>query len=426
MVDDSSIFQRLESNIRYYCRAFPALFHRGKNAILYDSEGRRWIDFFAASGILNYGHNPYIVKNSFEEFIQEDYLMQGLDMNTPAKRDFLKFFEEIILHPRKLDYKIQFCGASSSDAVEAALKLARQATGRPIIGSFTGGWHGISLGSLAITGDKYNRLTAGTPLNYGVFYPYPDGPDPIPNSMDYIQSLIEDPNSGYDKPAAFIVEMIQVDGGVYMASLQWLRDLQDLCKKHQILLIIDDIQVGSGRMGTFFSFEEAGISPDIVLLSNAMSGTGISISLMCMQRKLDIWQPGLYNGIFSGNQMALLSAGIVLDHYWRTDEFQLSINNKGALFSAYVKSNLLSQYPKIALRGKGMVWGIDLSYLGKPSVVKQIAKLCFENGLLVDRCGRYDLVIKITPPLTIEEDLLLEGCDILCSAITQVISSTHT
>ncbi len=238
--------------------------------------------------------------------------------------------QEIVLEPRGLDYVIQFTGPTGTNAVEAALKIARKATGRTNVICFTNGFHGVSLGSLAVTGNEYFRRAAGVPLQGATAMPFDgylgDGID----TLDHLQRMLEDSSSGLELPAAVILEAVQGEGGLNVASAGWLRRLQALCNAHKIVLIVDDIQAGCGRTGSFFSFEPAGLKPDIVTLSKSLSGYGLPLSVVLIKPELDVWKPGEHNGTFRGNNHAFITATATLEHYWRTPDFAESVRAKGA------------------------------------------------------------------------------------------------
>ncbi len=415
----TDLFDLYESNVRSYCRSFNAVFNKAKNAVIYSEEGRDYIDFFAGAGALNYGHNNDFIKEKILSYFNSDGIMHGLDMYTVAKRDFINKFNESILNPRGLDYKIQFCGATGTNAVEAALKLARKIKRRAGIFSFMGGFHGMTLGSLAATSNIQNRLGAGVQLPNVTFMPYPYKFMKSFDTIDYIDNVLNDANSGIEKPAAIIFETIQCEGGINIASTDWIRRLSDLCKRNDILLICDDIQAGCGRTGTFFSFDRAEIVPDIVLLSKSISGYGFPMSLLLMKREHDIWQPGEHNGTFRGNQLAFIGAQRALE-YWEEFNLQKDVQEKSDFIKNYLTNEILTLHNLLDVRGIGMVWGIDFSDVGGAEISKQIAKRCFEFGLIIERVGRNDTVLKIMPPLTIEMELLQTGCRIIKQAIIDV------
>ena len=262
----TEVFQQYESEVRSYCRAFPTVFKRAKGSFIEGEDGRRYLDFFAGAGALNYGHNPDFIRDKLIDYLRDDGIMHALDMYTVAKGEFLQSLQEKILLPRKLDYRVQFCGPTGTNAVEAALKIARKVKGRQNIFAFQGGFHGMSLGSLACTGNQYNRKGAGTTLPNVTFMPYPFGAMEKIDTIAYMDAVLSDPSSGIDKPAAVLLETVQAEGGVVVAPIEWLKKLRALCDKHDVLMIVDDIQVGCGRTGNFFSFERAGILPDAITL----------------------------------------------------------------------------------------------------------------------------------------------------------------
>jgi diaminobutyrate-2-oxoglutarate transaminase len=274
------IFERLESNVRSYCRSFPAVFAQAKGSRLIDEEGREYIDFWSGAGTLNYGHNNQLLKRKLVEYIEKDGLTHALDLATSAKRDFLERFDQVILNPRRLDYKVQFPGPTGTNAVEAALKLARKVKKRHNVICFTNAYHGMTLGALAATGNSGKRQGAGVPLPYVTHMPFEGfGGDRMP-TLDFLEAFLDDEGSGVDFPAAVIVETVQAEGGVKVASSEWLLRLQSIVHQRDVLLIVDDIQTGCGRTGPFFSFEEAGLQPDIVCLSKSISGFGLPMALV--------------------------------------------------------------------------------------------------------------------------------------------------
>ncbi len=415
---------KIESNVRAYCRSFPIVFNKAQGSILYTESGQKYIDFFAGAGALNYGHNNKQMKQALISYLSNNYITHGLDFYTTAKRNFLSSFKENILQPRKLDYKVQFCGPTGTNAVEAAIKLARKVTGRTGIFSFMGGFHGMTLGSLALTGNKYHRAASGTILNNVNFMPYPAHSMTNFDSINYINAVLEDPNSGIEKPAAIIFETTQAEGGVNITSNKWLKQLKLLSEIHDILLICDDIQVGCGRTGTFFSFERAEIVPDIVVLSKSISGYGLPFALALYKPHLDIWQAGEHNGTFRGNQLAFVTGAVTLDYYWSDSNFTKDIILKEHYLQYFLETEIQALHPKIQIRGIGLIWGIDLSKLNQPELVNNIIKACFNNGLVIESTGRNGQVLKLLPALTIEKKLLSKGCNIIKQALFEILTKS--
>ena len=404
-----NVFEEYESNVRSYCRSFPGVFHKAKGSIIYSESGDEYIDFFAGAGALNYGHNNEYIKQKVIHYLMSDGISHGLDMHTLAKREFIEKFLETILNPRKLNYKIQFCGPTGTNAIEAALKLARKVKKRTGIFSFMGGFHGMSLGSLSATGNIGYRAGAGTILTNVSFMPYPYGFMSTFDSIEYIESVLNDSNSGIELPSAIIFETVQAEGGVIIAPIEWMQRLRKLCDKYDILLICDDIQVGCYRTGTFFSFERANIVPDIVAISKSISGYGAPMSLLLMKPEIDIWKPGEHTGTFRGYQLAFVGAKAALE-YIENNDLEYEVKIKESYLINFLNNEIAPINDKISIRGLGMIWGIDLSNFGGAEFASRIASQCYRLGLIIERAGRNDTVIKIIPPLTIEMNLLEKGC----------------
>jgi diaminobutyrate-2-oxoglutarate transaminase len=374
--------------------------------------GGEYIDFLAGAGALNYGHNPPFIRELLVDYLLQDGIVQGLDLHTVAKRRFLETLEKIIFEPRGMDYKVQFCGPTGANSIEAALKLARLATGRLNMVSFTGGWHGMTTGCLAITGNQEHRAAAGVPLTHVVRCPYPVGPLAVSNGLEILESFLGDSSSGVEVPAAVILETVQAEGGVYVAPIEWLQRLQQFCHRHEILLIVDDVQAGCGRTGTFFSFERAGITPDIICLSKSIGGYGLPMSLVLMRRYLDCWKPGLHTGTFRGHQLAYVAATAALE-LWKNNTLSHEIKERERIADYLLHHRIAGLDSGIEIRGIGMIWGIDLSKVGGSDLARRVSARCFRNGLIVERCGRDDDTLKILPPLTIEKDVFSTGLEIL-------------
>ena len=414
--------ETIESEVRSYCRSYPIMFNEARGSYLVDENGKEYLDFLCGAGSLNYGHNNPILKKEIMEYLNRDGIVHSLDLFTKSKDDFLTSFSKYILGPRHMNYKVQFTGPTGTNAVEAALKLARKVTNRTKIISFTNGFHGVTLGAVAATANSHHRNGSGTSLNDVIFMPYDGYMGRKINTIDYIRRMLEDNSSGIDLPAAVIIETIQGEGGINIASSKWLQSLQELCHEFGMLLIIDDIQVGCGRTGTFFSFENSGIEPDMITISKSLSGFGLPFSLLLLKPELDKWKPGEHNGTFRGNNLAFVSAKKTIDYFWTTQELEAGIALKSNLLrdrlEKIVGENLSSE---IEIRGKGLVFGIDCILSDLASAIKQ---KCFENGMILETCGSDDQVVKILPPLTITESELELGLDILEKSIKQVMESS--
>lgn len=412
------IFEEIESEVQSYARAFPRVFHKATGEYLYDEEGNQYLDFLAGAGTLNYGHNNPVFKQKLLEYIGEDGITHGLDLHTRAKGQFLEAFNEKILKPRGLDYVVQFTGPTGTNAVEAALKLARSVTGRSNVISFTNGFHGVSLGALATTGNSHHRGAAGIGLGGTSRIPYDGYLGDDFDTTAYLDKVLSDSSSGVDKPAAAIVETVQGEGGINAASIEWLRNLEKVCRKHDVLLIVDDIQAGCGRTGSFFSFEEAGINPDIVTLSKSLGGYGLPLAVVLIHPELDQWRPGEHNGTFRGNNFAFVTARAAIDHYWSDDTFAREVKRKGEYISKRFE-RIVDKYGEgqFTTRGRGMFQGINCV---NGDIAGKITHNAFMQGLIIETSGADDHVVKILCPLIISDENLEKGIDIMERAIRDV------
>lgn len=415
-----SIFEQMESEVRTYCRSFPTVFTRSKGSFMYDEEGKAYVDFFAGAGALNYGHNNDYIKSRVLAYMTEDNITHSLDMSTTAKAAFLEKFRAEILEPRKMDYKVMFCGPTGTNAIECALKLARKVKKRTTVFSFMGAYHGMTTGSLALTSNRGSRDGAGIALDNVVFLPPFDGFSEDFDSLDYMEYVLENDHSGIDKPAAVVVETIQAEGGIVIASKEWLLRLREICDKHDILLVVDDIQVGCGRTGTFFSFEEAGLVPDMITVSKSISGYGMPMALLLMKPELDIWKPGEHTSTFRGYQPAFVGATAAIDYLNETQLLD-TIPEKEKHLIDYFEEHIKTSEPSLLLRGKGLIYGIDFANCGGGEVCGQVAKQCFTRGLIIERCGKEDSVLKILPPLTITKEEIVQGLQIIKESVEAVL-----
>jgi diaminobutyrate-2-oxoglutarate transaminase len=414
--ETASIFDERESNVRSYCRSFPAVFTRAKGSVIYDEQGRRYVDFLAGAGALNFGHNHDAIKDALIAYISNDGLAHGLDLHTTAKADFLDAFVHQVLLPRGLDYKVQFTGPTGTNAVEAALKIARKATGRTEIFAFMGGYHGDSLGSLAATANRDHRRSAGVELGNVTFIPFPAGAMAEIDTLAYLRGILMDSHSGVDLPAGIIVETVQAEGGVNIASIEWLQELRSICDDYGIVMIVDEVQTGVGRTGPYFSFERAGIIPDVVAVSKSISGSGQPMALTLLRPELDLWAPGEHTGTFRGNQLAFVTGRVAIDLF-ETEAIEACTDANASLIESQLHDEMIQLDARLEIRGIGMIWGVDTAAIDPTGgLARLISQLCFDDGLIIERVGRNDTVLKILPPLTITREELVEGLEILVAA----------
>tara|TARA_R110000751_G_scaffold22433_10_gene63290 strand:- start:6418 stop:7719 length:1302 start_codon:yes stop_codon:yes gene_type:complete len=415
-----TVFDRLESEVQSYARSFPVTFKKAEGSWLTDTDGNRYLDFLAGAGSLNYGHNNPVLQERLIDYIKENGITHGLDMHSCAKEEFLSAMEDKIFKPRGMEYKIQFTGPTGTNAVEAALKLARRVKGRENVISFTNGFHGVTLGSLAVTGNEHHRGAAGVSLDNAVSVPFDgymgDGVD----TTDYLDRVLSDNSSGVALPAAIIVETVQGEGGLNAADFGWLKKVEALCRKHDILLIVDDIQAGCGRTGTFFSFEPAGLKPDIITMSKSLSAYGLPFAVVLIKPEYDVWQPGEHNGTFRGNNHAFVTAAAALEHFWSDDKFAKSVQEK-AVFLGNRLEEIATRYGEkgsIYRKGRGLMQGICFE---NGEIAGKVTSECFAHNLIIETSGPEDEVVKCLVPLTISMEDLGHGLDVLEMATAKVM-----
>lgn len=430
-IDSMAMITDNESQVRSYIRNFPAVFKKAKGSWVEDIEGRKYLDFFAGASVLNYGHNHPELKKALIDYLSDDNITHSLDMASVARGEFLEAFKRIILDPRKMDYRVQFPGPTGTNAVEAALKIARKVKSREKIMSFTSAFHGMSLGSLSVTGNAFKRQGAGLPLTHSDSMPYCNYFGPEQNTIDYIDRMLADSGSGMDTPAAAIVETVQAEGGVNVAEKEWLQGLEALCRKYDMLLIVDDIQTGNGRCGGFFSFEESGIQPDVITVSKSISGYGLPLALTLIRPEYDIWEPGEHNGTFRGFNPAMVTAKRALELFWQDDKLEKDVARRGKMMRDFMIM-LSEKYPETGgcrvdrgtcvsptkscpngggcPRGRGMMQAIEFA---NHDLASKISEVAFRHGLIIETAGPDDQVLKMLPPLTTSDEDLQMGLDIV-------------
>lgn len=420
---DIKAFETYESEVRSYCRHFPAVFTKAKGAKMFDEDGNEYIDFFCGAGALNYGHNNPYIQAKMVEYLQNDGILHGMDMYTAPKRQFLNTLQERVLKPRGFDYKVMCCGPTGTNGVEAALKLARKVTGRSNVFAFMGCFHGMTLGALSLTTERYARNAAGVPLGNVTHIPAPYM-FPELDVIAYMQRLLDDDHSGAAKPAALVMETVQAEGGIFPFSTQFLKDCRKFCDDNDILLIIDDIQAGCCRTGTFLSFERAGIHPDMVILSKSIGGGGMPLTLLLIAPDKDIWKPAEHNGTFRGNQLAFVAGNAGLEYMLDTD-LESQVQRKSRLIEQFIIDEILPLDERLSHRGIGMMWGIECEKLGGDPFSNAVTMACFDRKLVIERAGRDSSVVKIMPALMIEDELLMQGLRIVKEAFADVLAKTR-
>ncbi|SBS32038.1 Diaminobutyrate--2-oxoglutarate aminotransferase [Marinomonas spartinae] len=414
-----------ESNVRSYPRKLPFAIAKAKGVWITDVEGKEYLDCLAGAGTLALGHNHDDILEALNAFLISGMPMHTLDLTTPIKDQFSEALLSILPNKGK-EYCLQFCGPSGADAVEAALKLAKIATKRNTIISFTGGYHGMTHGALAVTGNNGPKEHV-TNLMPGVqFFPFPHNYR-CPTGMSgekgagilacQFQHFIEDVERGSPLPAAVILEVVQGEGGVNPAPIHWLQQIRKVTQEHGILMIVDEVQSGFGRTGRMFAFEEAGIEPDMIVMSKAIGG-GLPLAILGIKKQFDAWHPGAHSGTFRGNQLAM-AAGISTLNTLNKPHFLGSVMQRGHWLTGQLQA-LQSHYPCLAqVRGRGLMIGIEIvdeglpsdssgAYVGDGLLAAEIQRQCFKQGLILERGGRNGNVIRLLPPLIITQDECFE------------------
>ena len=415
MNDNYAIFTRRESAARSYCRSFTTLFTEARGSEMFDAGGRRYIDFLAGCSSLNYGHNDPDMKEALIAHISSDGLAHGLDLHTDAKADFLSAFERHILAPRGMDHRVMFTGPTGANAVEAAMKIARKVTGRTNIIAFTNGFHSVTMGALAATGNGYHRGGAAMDTSGVTRMPF-DGYATGVDSAALLDQMLSDASGGIDAPAAIMFEAIQGEGGLNAASAEWVRTIVAIAKKHGALVIVDDIQAGCGRAGTFFSFEEMGVTPDIVTLAKSVSGFGLPMAIALVRPEHDVFGPAEHNGTFRGNTHAFVTARVAIEKFWTDDVFARELAVKADLITDSL-GQVADMVPGAFLKGRGLMQGVDV---GSGELAGAICARAFENGLVIETSGNEDQVVKVLAPLTTPVETFREGFAILLGAVRDV------
>ncbi|MCE0558449.1 diaminobutyrate--2-oxoglutarate transaminase family protein [Motilimonas sp. E26] len=413
--------EHYESEVRSYPRRFPIAIQHAKGVLVQDTKGQTFLDCLAGAGALPLGYNHPEINQEIINKLNSGVPYQTLDITTPTKDAFIKEVMDFLPAKFANESCIQFCGPSGADAVEAAIKLAKLYTGKNNIFSFHGAYHGMTNGSLALTGNL-NAKERRTGLMSDVhFFPFPyslrckfglGGEAGDKASIRYIESVLHDQESGIVKPAAIIVEPIQGEGGAIPASAYWLQQLRRITEEQGILLIFDEIQCGVGRSGRNFAFEYAGVEPDILIMSKAIGG-GLPLSCLVFKKKFDSWNAGEHTGTFRGNQLAMATGAKALQIIKRDNLVENALNMGARLTEKLL--DLQSKQACIAeVRGKGLMIGIEIvepgatnamgEPLADPQMAARIQRAALERGLIIEKGGRHGAVLRFLPPLIINEE----------------------
>ncbi len=410
-----------ESSARNYPRKFPVALKSAKGSWVEDVDGKRYLDFLNGAGTLALGHNDDEVNDALVDLIRSGAPLHTLDVSTPMKDEFVNTLLSIIPEELASRAKVQFCSPSGTDATDAAIKLCKTATGRGTVISFSGGYHGMGQGPMALTGNLKAKNHVANIMPGVQFMPYPysyrcpmgiGGEAGTRACINYFERLLKDPESGVTRPAAVILEAIQGEGGVVPAPAEFLQAVRRITKELGIPLICDEIQCGMGRTGRIFGFEHAGIVPDVILISKAVGGSQ-PMSVIVYDKDLDTWGPGAHAGTFRGNQLAM-AAGTVVMKRVKSPGFLDEVTRKGEA----MMERMLKLQKEVSIigdvRGKGLMIGVEFidpygpkDLMGVPvpggDVAALVQKRCFENGLIMERGGRDGSVMRCLCALNIPD-----------------------
>lgn len=420
--DKFAYVKRKESAARTYADGIGRMMEKGQLCTIFDADGKEYLDCLSCAGTLASGHNHPFILQRVREFLESGHVLQALDISTPVKHDFVVQLFASLPAAFAAQARVQFCGPSGADAVEAAVKLFKTATGRRSILAFHGAYHGMTSGALAMTGNLTAKQHVASIMPDVHFLPYPysyrcpfgvGGAKSVELSLNYVERLLADPESGITKPAAIFLEAIQGEGGVVPADPAWLQGIRRITQRFDIPLVIDEIQTGFGRTGTMFAFESAGIVPDAVLVSKAIGG-GFPLSLVLYHEKFDKWTPGAHAGTFRGNQIAMVAGAATLELITR-DDLVSAAARKGSIIEHGLRQ-LAAEFDVIGdIRGRGLMWGIEIvdpaaeadqigSFPGDGKMAGAIKRQCLDHGLLIETGGRHGAVLRLLPPLVISNN----------------------
>lgn len=407
-----------ESAARSYPRRLPIAISRAEGALVEDVDGNVYLDFLTGAGAVSLGHsNPEITAAAAQQLTT---FVHGLDLPTPAKDRFTQLQLEMLPESMRGRFAVHYCGPTGANAVEAAIKLCKIATGRGEVIAFQGGFHGSTAGAMAATGALYpkSRVPNGLP---GVhFFPFsycsrcPLGLSPdscATNCAAYLENALTDPNAGIAKPAAVLVEAVQGEGGGIPATREFLRRVREITRRLGIPLILDEVQTGCGRTGTWFAFEQYGIEPDVIVASKALSGIGIPCAILLYDKTLDVWDPGAHIGTFRGNQLAFAAGAAAID-LMRRDQVLDNVRDRGQQLAARLHAIVEKSSWAMEARGVGLMQCIELTG-SAAGAAHQIQAAALHAGLILEVGGRDDRVLRLLPPLTITEEQVELGADLL-------------
>jgi diaminobutyrate-2-oxoglutarate transaminase len=401
-----TVFEEFESEVRSYCRHWPAVFTTALGSSITSQSGVVYLDFFSGAGALSYGHNHPLLVQVAVDHLNAGYLIHSLDAHTPQKQSLLEALRDHILKPRNLDMIVQFVGPTGATAVEAALRLSEKLTERLPVVAYEGGYHGMSAAAASVTESTPARFQCPH-----TFLPYVSRCQTA--DLERLEAALRTPIEG-QRPGALIIEPVQADGGARPFDPAYLAMVRTICTEHDVVVIADEVQVGNGRTGPFFSFEGSGLDPDIICVSKSLSGLGLPMAINLVRRELDVWTPGEFTGTFRGNNLAFATAKAALNHYWSDDILEKRTSENARTVRHHLEQLRREAHTPFSIDGKGMIWGLHFE---NGETARSVAAAAFTLGLIVETCGRDGRVLKLLPPLVIKEDELIDGLERLAVAV---------
>ncbi|WP_231184179.1 diaminobutyrate--2-oxoglutarate transaminase [Haladaptatus sp. DYF46] len=413
---------RRESNARTYPRHLPLAIERAEGVRVEDVDGTEYYDCLAGAGTLALGHNHPVVVQAIEEVLDASGPLHTLDIATPTKDAFVDELFGSLPDEFADSARVQFCSPAGTDAIEAALKLVKTATGNRSTLAFQGGYHGMTHGALGLMGDTDPKdAVPGTmPDVHHLPYPYDyrcpfgiGGEDGHRTSSRYVERLLDDPESGITDPAGMVLELVQGEGGAIPAPDEWTREVRRITRERDIPLVVDEIQTGLGRTGETYAFEHADIVPDVVTLSKAVGG-GLPLAVVVYDESLDVWEPGAHAGTFRGDQLAM-TAGRATIEYVLENDLPARAERMGKRLRNHLEETAETFDSVGDVRGRGLMLGAEIvdptaepdelgSYPVEPDLASAIRGECFDRGLIVELGGRHGGTVRFLPPLVVTKD----------------------
>lgn len=429
-----------ESNARTYPRKLPLAIRRGEGLYVIDVDGRRYMDCLCGAGTLALGHNHPAVVAALREHLDAGYPLHTLDLTTPVKHQFVDELLSTLPSHFANGARIQFCSPSGSDAVEAAIKLVKTATGRQGIVAFHGGYHGQTHGALALMGNLGPKVPGLMPDVHFQPFPYayrcPMGKSKCGDCTcgGFTRNALTDPEGGMLRPAGMILEVVQGEGGAIPSNAGWLGEIRSIANDRKIPLIFDEVQTGWGRTGKMYAFEHAGVLPDVLVLSKAIGG-GLPLAVIVYREELDVWKPGAHAGTFRGNQLAM-AAGLATLRHIRENDVLGNVEAMSERFTRRLR-DLQNDHPFIGdVRGRGLMLGMEIvdpdgaDAMGRPlgdgATARKLQAACFADGLMVELGGRNGAVMRLLPPLNITAGQVDDVCAVIgraCHAVARQVES---